>query len=88
MFKTIPEPEFPATGTARISKLLAQARRRRDHAYRAAGTEAGGGTRTGTPLDNLIEPPVRATKREPGPGIETANQSTDQVPGSSPSAVT
>ena len=34
--RSIPDPEFPVTGTARISALLAEARRRRDEAFRAA----------------------------------------------------
>lgn len=64
----IPEPEFPATGTARISALLAEARRRRDAAYIAACTETGSGQRTGRPLDSVIEssprPTVSATSRD------------------------
>ena len=61
--KSIPEPEFPATGTARISALLAEARRRRDEAYVGACTEGGGGLRTDTPLDSRIGP-VESPLRE------------------------
>jgi hypothetical protein len=61
--KRMPEPEYPATGTARISALLAEARRRRDEAYIAACTGGGGGLRTSTPLDNRIQPTVPAVDR-------------------------
>lgn len=54
--KSIREPEFPATGTARVSALLAEARRRRDEAFFAAWTEGGSGWRTGRPLDTMLEP--------------------------------
>ena len=52
--RSIPAPQYPATGTARISALLAVARRRRDEAYVVACTEAGSGMRTGTPLDSRL----------------------------------
>jgi hypothetical protein len=51
--KSIPEPQFPATGTARVSALLAEARRRRDESLLVACTEGVSGSRTGIPLDNL-----------------------------------
>jgi hypothetical protein len=49
---SIPTPEFPATGTARISALLTEARRRRDEAFLDGAGDGAGGLRTGTPLDN------------------------------------
>lgn len=49
----LPAPEFPATGTTRISALLAEARRRRDEAL-VHGAGDGIGLRTSTPLDNAI----------------------------------
>jgi len=54
----LPTPEFPATGTKRISALLAEARRRRDEAL-VQGAGDGSGLRTGTPLDNVIRPATR-----------------------------
>jgi hypothetical protein len=64
----IPEPEFPATGTARISSLLTEARRRRDAAYVVACTESGSGMRTSRPLDAVIESsPKPATGKDLSP---------------------
>jgi hypothetical protein len=68
--RSIPTPQFPATGTARISALLATARRRRDEALiRGAGDGAGLGT--STPLDNVIEPAtqVRANTKSTAPVV-------------------
>ena len=56
---SIPTPEFPATGTARISALLAEARRRRDEALVQGVGDGAGGLRTGAPLDNVINPATR-----------------------------
>ncbi len=53
--RSIPDPEFPATGTARISALLAEARRKRDAATLAALTDGRNGWRARTPADNLID---------------------------------
>ncbi len=54
----IPEPEFPALGTDRISALLAEARHRRDSALVSGVGDGAGGLRTGRPLDNMIETPT------------------------------
>ncbi len=54
--KSLPAPEFPATGTARISALLAEARHRRDEALLRGAGEGAGGLRARTPLDNAIGP--------------------------------
>jgi len=51
----MPAPEFPATGTARISALLAEARHRRDEDLRQRAGDGSGGFRAATPLDHMIE---------------------------------
>ncbi len=56
----VPTPEFPATGTARISTLYAAARHRQVEALRQGVGEGAGGFRTGRPPDNVIEPAVRS----------------------------
>jgi hypothetical protein len=62
---SIPMPEFPATGTARISALLADARRRRDETL-LHGAGDGAALRTSTPLDNVIKP-VKLARTEKQP---------------------
>lgn len=61
----IPAPEYPATGTARIGALIAEARRRRDDALLAATGEGAGGLRTRRPLDNVIAPEMTPAKKQP-----------------------
>ena len=58
----IPAPEYPATGTARIGKLIAEARRRRDQALLAAHAGGGAGISTVVPLDKVIESPTPAPR--------------------------
>jgi hypothetical protein len=55
----IPAPEYPATGTARIGALIAEARRQRDAALLAGAGDGAGGIRTRRPLDNVITPTRR-----------------------------
>ncbi len=63
---SMPAPEYPATGTARISALLTQARNLRDEALRHGVGDGAGGLRTGTPMDNIIGPAApSASDREP-----------------------
>jgi hypothetical protein len=64
----IPPPVYPATGTARIGALVAEARHRRDEALLAGAGEGAGGLRGRRPVDNVIAP--AATKwagRQPAP---------------------
>ena len=56
----IPAPEYPATGTARIGALIAEARRHRDEALLAGAGEGAGGLRSRRPLDNAIAAAVTA----------------------------
>jgi hypothetical protein len=63
---SIPSPEYPATGTARIAALLAEARRRRDEALLDGAGDGAGGLRSSTPLDNVIT----STTRRGAPAAE------------------
>jgi hypothetical protein len=66
----IPAPEYPATGTARIGALVAEARRRRDAALLAGAGEGAGGLRSRRPLDNVLAPtPITPAARQPARSV-------------------
>lgn len=61
----IPTPRYPATGTARIGALIAEARRRRDEALLAGAGEGAGGLRARRPLDDLIVSVATPAEKQP-----------------------
>lgn len=69
----IPAPEYPATGTARIGALIAEARRRRDEALLTSAGEGAGGLRSRRPLDNVIaSEPTPAKTHAPEQPVRSA----------------
>ena len=64
---TIPPPQYPACGTARIGRLVAEARRRRDEALLAAHARGGASVGAAVPLDNMIPSAAPAATPTPTP---------------------